>query len=182
MQCHLKENLEYRSWVEVDLGNFAANWAEMKRLVGPGVGIMQVVKADAYGHGAIEISNAALTNGGPRRWRGRSWSFDRPVAVVRLDHLHDPHAGPTTVRLPQFAAKLPRSTSTQFRYSRFSFGDIPVRSSAPSFQRNPESQGRSDKFPPGAPSVLPIREERESQLRFSRRRMKILTRGTAWDR
>ena len=59
----LKENLGYRSWVEVDLGNFAANWAEMKRLVGPGVGIMQVVKADAYGHGAIEISNAALLNG-----------------------------------------------------------------------------------------------------------------------
>jgi hypothetical protein len=26
---------EYRSWVEVDLGHFAANWAEMKRLVGP---------------------------------------------------------------------------------------------------------------------------------------------------
>ncbi len=59
----LKENLGYRSWVEVDLGNFAANWAEMKRLVGPDVGIMQVVKADAYGHGAIEISNAALVNG-----------------------------------------------------------------------------------------------------------------------
>jgi len=59
----LKENLKYRSWVEVDLGHFAANWAEMKRLVGPDVKIMQVVKADAYGHGAIEISNAALKNG-----------------------------------------------------------------------------------------------------------------------
>ena len=59
----LKENLKYRSWVEVDLGNFAANWAEMKRLVGPAVKIMQVVKADAYGHGAIEISNVALGNG-----------------------------------------------------------------------------------------------------------------------
>jgi len=59
----LKENLKYRSWVEVDLGHFAANWAEMKRLVGPGVKILQVVKADAYGHGAIEISNAALRNG-----------------------------------------------------------------------------------------------------------------------
>jgi alanine racemase len=59
----LKENLKYRSWVEVDLGHFAANWAEMKRLVGPDVKIMQVVKADAYGHGAIEISNAALLNG-----------------------------------------------------------------------------------------------------------------------
>lgn len=35
----------------------------MKRLVGPDVKIMQVVKADAYGHGAIEISNAALRNG-----------------------------------------------------------------------------------------------------------------------
>ena len=59
----MKENLKYRSWVEVDLGHFAANWAEMKRLVGPDVKIMQVVKADAYGHGAIEISNAALRNG-----------------------------------------------------------------------------------------------------------------------
>ncbi len=59
----LKENLKYRSWVEVDLGHFAANWAEMRRLVGPNVKIMQVVKADAYGHGAIEISNAALRNG-----------------------------------------------------------------------------------------------------------------------
>jgi alanine racemase len=63
MVISLKENLKYRSWVEVDLGHFAANWAEMKRLVGPGVKILQVVKADAYGHGAIEISNAALRNG-----------------------------------------------------------------------------------------------------------------------
>jgi alanine racemase len=63
MVMSLKENLKYRSWVEVDLNNFAANWKEMKRLVGPAVKIMQVVKADAYGHGAIEISNVALKNG-----------------------------------------------------------------------------------------------------------------------
>ncbi|MCE5265232.1 MAG: alanine racemase [Deltaproteobacteria bacterium] len=59
----MKKDDKYRSWVEVDLGHFAANWSEMKRLAGPGVKIMQVVKADAYGHGAIEISNAALRNG-----------------------------------------------------------------------------------------------------------------------
>jgi alanine racemase len=59
----MTQNLKYRSWVEVDLGRFAANWAEMRRLVGPNVKIMQVVKADAYGHGAIEISNVALKNG-----------------------------------------------------------------------------------------------------------------------
>lgn len=57
------QELKYRSWVEVDLDNFTKNWSEMKRLVGPDVQIMQVVKADAYGHGAIEISNMALKNG-----------------------------------------------------------------------------------------------------------------------
>ncbi|MBI4633591.1 MAG: alanine racemase [Deltaproteobacteria bacterium] len=45
------------------MDSFTANWDEMKRLVGAGVRFMQVVKADAYGHGAIEISNVALRNG-----------------------------------------------------------------------------------------------------------------------
>jgi alanine racemase len=57
------EDIRYRSWVEVDLDHFSANWQEMRRLVGPEVAILQVVKADAYGHGAIEISNIALKNG-----------------------------------------------------------------------------------------------------------------------
>ncbi len=57
------EEQSYRSWVEVDLDHFAWNWAELRRLVGPEVKILQVVKADAYGHGAIEISQAALKNG-----------------------------------------------------------------------------------------------------------------------
>ena len=59
----LNDDQKYRSWVEVDLDHFTRNWEEMKRLVGPGVKILQVVKADAYGHGAIEISNVALKNG-----------------------------------------------------------------------------------------------------------------------
>ncbi|MFA4915568.1 MAG: alanine racemase [Syntrophales bacterium] len=54
---------QYRSWVEVDLDNFAHNWDEIKRLVGREVKVLQVVKADAYGHGAIEISNCALKKG-----------------------------------------------------------------------------------------------------------------------
>ena len=59
----LKTGLKYRSWVEIDLDNFVSNVREIKRLIGPQVDFMQVVKADAYGHGAIEISNAALKNG-----------------------------------------------------------------------------------------------------------------------
>ncbi|HCX02541.1 MAG TPA: alanine racemase, partial [Syntrophaceae bacterium] len=54
---------KYRSWVEVDLDNFTANLREIKRLIGGGVDFMQTVKADAYGHGAIEISHAALREG-----------------------------------------------------------------------------------------------------------------------
>ena len=59
----LKTEQKYRSWVEVDLDNFTSNLREIKRLIGSQVDFMQVVKADAYGHGAIEISNAALKNG-----------------------------------------------------------------------------------------------------------------------
>ncbi len=59
----LKTEQKYRSWVEVDLDNFIANLKEIKRLIGPGVDFMPAVKADAYGHGAIEISNAAIKNG-----------------------------------------------------------------------------------------------------------------------
>jgi len=59
----LKKEHKYRSWVEVDLDNFIGNLKEIKRLIGPHVDFMQAVKADAYGHGAIEISNVALKNG-----------------------------------------------------------------------------------------------------------------------
>src|SRR5512136_929251 len=59
----LKNKQKYRSWIEVDLDNFIGNLKELKRLIGSRAGFMQVVKADAYGHGAIEISNVALKNG-----------------------------------------------------------------------------------------------------------------------
>ena len=58
-----KQKHQYRSWVEVDLSNFAHNWRVIKNTAGKAVDILQVVKADAYGHGAIEISNAAIKNG-----------------------------------------------------------------------------------------------------------------------
>jgi len=59
----LEKGKKFRSWVEIDLDNFRNNWNEIRRLAGSGVKVLQVVKADAYGHGAIEISNCALRNG-----------------------------------------------------------------------------------------------------------------------
>jgi alanine racemase len=51
------------TWVEVDLDRFAANLRLIRALVGPDCGIFLVVKADAYGHGAIEIAEAAEREG-----------------------------------------------------------------------------------------------------------------------
>ncbi len=52
-----------RSWVEIDLAGFRSNLRELKRFLKPGQGFMQIVKADAYGHGAAEISRIALEEG-----------------------------------------------------------------------------------------------------------------------
>ncbi|HNX37404.1 MAG TPA: alanine racemase [Candidatus Cloacimonadota bacterium] len=56
-------NISERSWVEIDLDTFRANLRELKRLLSAGQLFMQIVKADAYGHGALEISKIALDEG-----------------------------------------------------------------------------------------------------------------------
>lgn len=50
-------------WAEIDLGAIRHNLREIRRLVGPGVEMMAVVKAEAYGHGAIEVARTALDSG-----------------------------------------------------------------------------------------------------------------------
>ncbi|MBV8550854.1 MAG: alanine racemase [Acidobacteriaceae bacterium] len=58
--------LPYRSWVEVSRGQIAANFRAIRNAVGPGVEVMPVVKADAYRHGAIEVSRTLEEQGA--RW------------------------------------------------------------------------------------------------------------------
>ncbi|MDD3486265.1 MAG: alanine racemase, partial [Atopobiaceae bacterium] len=41
------------SWVEIDQGALRRNTRTLKGLLEPGVSMMAVVKADAYGHGAV---------------------------------------------------------------------------------------------------------------------------------
>lgn len=47
-----------RTWAEVDLGAIRHNVRELKRRA-PASRLMAVVKADAYGHGAVEVARAA---------------------------------------------------------------------------------------------------------------------------
>ena len=44
------------TWAEINLDALAANFQLVKNQVGPGVNVMAVVKANAYGHGAVECA------------------------------------------------------------------------------------------------------------------------------
>jgi alanine racemase len=56
----------YRSWVEISLKQIADNFRAVCDVVGPEVEVMPVVKADAYRHGAVEVSRALAAAGA--RW------------------------------------------------------------------------------------------------------------------
>jgi alanine racemase len=57
------EMMKERSRVEINLDNFRHNLNELKKYLLPGQSFLQIVKADAYGHGAFEISKTALEAG-----------------------------------------------------------------------------------------------------------------------
>lgn len=50
-------------WAEVDLSAISQNTRELRRITRPGSRLMAVVKADAYGHGAVKVSQTALAAG-----------------------------------------------------------------------------------------------------------------------
>ena len=52
-----------RSCVEIDLDALKHNFEEIKKATKGGAGILAVVKADAYGHGAIEIAKTLIDSG-----------------------------------------------------------------------------------------------------------------------
>ena len=55
-------------WAEIDLSAIAHNLHQIKQLVAPDVMIMAIVKANGYGHGAVEVSKKLLSSGA--NWLG----------------------------------------------------------------------------------------------------------------
>ncbi len=51
------------TWLEIDVDAIAQNVRAIKALVGADVRVLAVLKADAYGHGAIKVARTALNNG-----------------------------------------------------------------------------------------------------------------------
>jgi alanine racemase len=51
------------TWAEISLDAYAHNIKELRRVTRPPARLMAVVKANGYGHGAVEVAREALQNG-----------------------------------------------------------------------------------------------------------------------
>lgn len=60
-----QENILARrpTWAEIDLNHLAANFKRVKQRVGPVARVMAVVKANAYGHGAVACARRLVKEG-----------------------------------------------------------------------------------------------------------------------
>jgi alanine racemase len=60
-----KKNIPARrpTWAEIDLDNLATNFKQVKQLVSPATRVMAVVKANAYGHGAVACARRLVREG-----------------------------------------------------------------------------------------------------------------------
>jgi alanine racemase len=70
----------YRSYVLVSREQIAHNYRAVRAVVGPRVEVAAVVKADAYGHGALEVSRVVTAEGA--RWLAVS-SVEEGIALRR---------------------------------------------------------------------------------------------------
>ena len=74
----MPEPKPYRTWVEISRAQIAANFEAIRKAVGPDIEVMPVVKADAYRHGAVEVSRTLESQGA--RWLAVS-STEEGVAL-----------------------------------------------------------------------------------------------------
>lgn len=83
-----------RAWVEIDLQAITHNVRQLRRKLSPQTQLMAVVKADAYGHGAVTVAQTALTAGAS--WLGvatipegielRASGIDAPILLLGAVH------------------------------------------------------------------------------------------------
>lgn len=84
-----------RAWVEVNVGAIGHNIRQIRSLLKPETEVMAVVKADAYGHGAVTVAKAALKAGAT--WLGvatipegielREAEIEAPILILGATNL-----------------------------------------------------------------------------------------------
>jgi alanine racemase len=87
------------AWAEIDLDAIAHNVGTLREMTAPDVLFMAVVKADGYGHGALEIARAAMGAGADR------------VGVATLDEVLRLRAGGFTGPIHLLSEPPPRSAA-----------------------------------------------------------------------
>jgi len=83
-------------WVEINLANIRHNITQIRKLVGNQVQIMPIVKANAYGHGAVEVAKTAINAGADKLGVAslsegvelRSAGIDVPILVLLPLDIH----------------------------------------------------------------------------------------------
>ena len=83
-----------RAWVEINLAALTHNVKQLKNLLSPHTQLMTVVKADAYGHGAVAVSQTVLSAGAS--WLGvatipegielREAGIEAPILLLGATH------------------------------------------------------------------------------------------------
>lgn len=86
-----------RAWVEIDLTALSHNVLHLKRFLSPQTELMAVVKADAYGHGAVTVAQTVLQHGAS--WLGvatipegielRKAGIDAPILILGATNTPD---------------------------------------------------------------------------------------------
>ena len=60
----ISQDINYRpTWAETDLSAIRHNFNQVKALINKGTKILVAVKANAYGHGMLEVSNTLIRQG-----------------------------------------------------------------------------------------------------------------------
>ena len=125
----------HRAWIEIDHAAVSHNLAVIRELAGAGKQVIAVVKANAYGHGDVEVSRTLLAAGAERLGvatlgeglRLRAARITAPILV--LWGLGEPEAEPaiasdlepivysadTVAMLELAAARLGRRASVQLK-------------------------------------------------------------------
>lgn len=91
---HPGDTLRERAWIEINLEILADNVRRLKRLLSEKTELMAVVKADAYGHGAITVAQTAIAAGAS--WLGvatvpegiqlREAGIQTPILILGATH------------------------------------------------------------------------------------------------
>lgn len=61
--CNTYSWLSQRAWVEIDLASLSYNVRQIVKILSSSTQLMAVVKADAYGHGAVTVAQTVLESG-----------------------------------------------------------------------------------------------------------------------